>query len=119
LENTYYRVTDATASSTVLFEGVALGIAADVMSQTAKVGEPLSFSGTLSQSGAGQTVRLESAGTGFGFRLLSSALAGADGKYAIAYTFTRPGAYTMKVRVAGDGKNLAGASEPIDLVVTE
>jgi hypothetical protein len=119
LENTYYRVTDATASSTVLFEGVSLSIAPDAASESAKVGEPVSFSGTLALAGVGQAVRLERAGTGYGFQMVASAVAGADAKYAVAYTFTDPGTYTMRVRVAGDGKNLAGASEPIAVVVTE
>jgi hypothetical protein len=119
LENTYYRVTDATASSTVLFEGVSLSITPDAASESAKVGEPVSFSGTLALAGVGQTVRLERAGTGYGFQMVASAVAGADAKYAVAYTFTDPGIYTMRVRIASDGKNLAGASEPIAVVVTE
>jgi hypothetical protein len=118
LENTYYRVSDAGASSTLLFEAVAFTVTPDALPATIKVGEPLSFSGTLAPSGGGRTVRLEQA-AGVGFQTVGTGVTDSESKYAIAYAFTHPGSYTIRIRIAGDGGNQLGGSEPLTVLVTE
>lgn len=118
LENTYYRVSGPGASSTLLFEAVAFTVTPDAAPATVKVGEQVSFSGTLAPSAVGWTVRLEQA-AGVRFQTLSTGVTNSESKYAIAYTFTHPGSYTIRIRSAGDGKNQLGGSEPLTVLVTE
>jgi len=120
LQNTYYRVSGAGSSSTTLFEGVRPALAADEAPSTVKAGQQVVFSGSLpALAGTTRTVNLERQGTfSVGYRTLASASTSSASSYAITYVFARPGSYTMRIGVPGDGLNLATAGEPFTIVVT-
>jgi hypothetical protein len=118
LENTYYRVTDATAHSTTLYEEVAFALAAATPPSTAQVGQQLTFSGTLTPAPEGQVVYLERGyRNGGGFYVVGVGTVDAESGYQIAYTFPRAGAGVMRIRVPEDRQYEGTASAPFTITV--
>jgi hypothetical protein len=116
--NTSYRVSDATDTSTTLFEGVRYALTLASMPTEWQTGQQVTFAGTVAPSAAGKVVYLQRRNSsGIGFHDVASATVAADLSYAIARTFYHPGAQVMRVRVPAGVENQATASEPVTLQI--
>jgi len=119
LQNTCYQVTDATARSTVVYEGVAFALVTETTPSAAQVGQPATFTGTLTGAPEGQVVDLERGyGSGLGFHVVAAGTVNATSQYQVAYTFARKGTYMMRVKASGDGVRQTSASTPFTVTVT-
>ncbi len=116
--NTSYRVSDASDTSTTLFEGVSYALTLASMPTEWQTGQQVTFAGTVAPSAAGKPVYLQRRNSsGIGFHDVASATVGADLSYTIARTFYHPGAQVMRVRVPAGVENQATASEPVTLQI--
>ncbi len=119
LQNTYYQVTDATARSTVLYEGVAFALATETTPSAAHVGQPATFTGTVTGAQEGQVIDLERGdASGLDFHVVATGTVNAVSQYQIAYTFGRKGTCVMRVKIPGDGLRQTSASAPFAVTVT-
>jgi hypothetical protein len=119
LQNTDFRVVDATEQSTVLFEGVGFALTGAAMPTTAAVGQELTFSGTLGPTSAGQVVHLERQNaSGVGFHELGASATDASSQYSIPHLFTSPGTVVLRLRVPGDGRHQTTTSASFTVTVT-
>jgi hypothetical protein len=118
LQMTYYRVSDATARSTALFESVGFALAATAIPNTLHAGQQLTFSGTLAPAHAGQIVYLERGyASGIGFRVVDTGTVDAASQYTIVHTFATAGTSIMRIRVPTDGERHASVSTPLPVTV--
>ena len=116
--NTSYRVSDASDTSTTLFEGVRYALTLASMPTEWQTGQQVTFAGTVAPSAAGKLVYLQRRNSsGIGFHDVASATVGTDLSYTIADTFYHPGAQVMRVRVPAGVENQATASEPVTLQI--
>ncbi len=118
LQNTVYRVTASGASSTSLFEGVAFALAAEAFPATAKAGQAVTFSGSVTPAAPGQQLYLEQRSpSGIGFHMVATGTVATAPLYSIAHSFTKPGTYTLRVRVPAGAGHESTASAPFILTV--
>jgi hypothetical protein len=119
LQDTSYEVADATTRSTVLFEGVRLGLVTASTQPTAQVGQQLTFSGTLTGAPEGQRVYLERGyASGLSFHVVAIGTVDAASQYQIVYTFNRPGAKVLRIKDRCDGRHRPSTSAPFTVTVT-
>jgi hypothetical protein len=119
LRSTYFMVTDASARSTTLFEGVGFALATAPAPSTVQVGQPLTFSGTLASAPAGRAVYLERGyAPGIGFHAIAVGAVDSTSEYAIAQTFDSAGTVVLRIRVPGDSRYQASAGAPFTITVT-
>jgi hypothetical protein len=117
-QSTYYRVSDAGAESTVLFEGVSFSLASAPAPSTIQSGQQLTLSGTLTPAPAGQVVYLESEYTnGVRFHIIAVGSVGGESEYTIAHTFERAGTVVLRVTAPGDGQRQPSSSAPFTISV--
>ena len=112
-QSTYYRVSDAGAESTVLFEGVSFSLASAPAPSTIQSGQLLTLSGTLTPAPAGQVVYLESEYTnGVRFHIIAVGSVGGESDYTIAHAFEHAGTAVLRVTAPGDGEHqpISGAA---------
>lgn len=120
LQNTYYRVIDAKATSTSLFEQVRLTVTPDPITTPVLAGQTVSFTGVITPGGSGLTVRLERENlSGTAFTTVTSSTSTDESRYTMSATFAKPGTYTMRVELPYDGEHGASASPPFTVQVTE
>jgi hypothetical protein len=118
LQSTYYEVTDASARSSSLFEGVLFTLTPSATPDAVAAGQPVTFSGTLSPAHAGQVVYLERQyASGAGFHVIGTGSVDDASSYAITHTFSRTGTSVLRVKVPGDGKLLTSTSEPFTVAL--
>jgi hypothetical protein len=102
-----------------LWQGVSDVVTVSASPTIVQVGQPISFSGTVSPDKAGHLIflqRLDPAGhwVNVGVHLLSTQSA-----YGFTRDLGRPGAYTFRVRIYGGPVNVGGASAPVQVTVTD
>lgn len=119
-QSTYYEVSDASARSAVLFEGVRYVLAlAPPPPATVAAGEALAISGSVTPARAGTTVYLDRRGTsGFGFHPIATATVNPDGTFTLSHVFESATSATLRVRIAGDAQNQGSATAPFAVGVT-
>jgi hypothetical protein len=118
LRNTSYRVSDATTTSTELYEGVKYALLTATAPQTAQAGQQLIFSGTLAPADVGGVVFLEREGaSGINFHVVETAPVRADSSYSIAYSFSHVCSCVMRIRVPAGSENEASTSQPFSVGV--
>ncbi|HLB22316.1 MAG TPA: hypothetical protein VK605_09395 [Solirubrobacteraceae bacterium] len=116
--NTSYLVSDASAKSAVVFEGVRRVVTVGAAPSTLAIATPLTLSGTVSPAAAGQRVYLETQNPyGFSFHVLAVASVGADGSYTIAESLSNAREYVLRVKTPADANDQAGASAPFKVAV--
>ncbi len=126
-QTTFYRVIDATAASTELFEGFQPALTAALSPSTeqagkllAPTGEQVSFSGTIVPAHPGQVVYLEREQlSGVGFQVIAAGTVGIDSSYSISYVFSRPGTWIVRIRVPGNAEAEGAASEPFTILTPD
>ena len=118
-QRTWYEVRESSARSKPLLQDVGLALTPAPAPLGAEAGEAVTFTGAVAPVASGQRVALECEdASGNGFRTLASAVVEGSGGYSIAYTFTRPGSYTLRI-VAGAAPGLqSAAASPFTLLVT-
>ncbi len=118
-QSTYYRVSDASAESTVLFEGVSFSLASAPAPSTIQSGQQLTLSGTLTPAPTGQVVYLESEYTnGVRFHIIAVGAVGAESQYTIAHAFEHAGTVVLRVTAPGDGEHRPISGAPFTITVT-
>jgi hypothetical protein len=118
LQSISYRVSDASTTSTQLFEGVKYALVTAPGPETAQLGQQLTFSGTLAPAHSGQAVLLErESPSGINFNIIEAATVGAGSSYSIAYTFYHACNCVMRIRVPASGENQASTSEQFSIQV--
>ncbi len=117
--NTSYRVSDATDTSTILFEGVRYALTLASMPTEWQTGQQVTFAGTVAPSAAGKLIHLQRRNSsGIGFHDVADATVAGDLSYTIARAFYHPGTEVMRIRVPGGVENQATVSEPVTLQIT-
>jgi len=117
--STFYRVTGAGASSTVLFEGVKYVLTAGVSGTSVSSGQALAFSGTVTPAQEGHAVYLERQNAaGNGFHVVDMAPVTKAGTYSISHHIYGSGKETFRVTVPGDPENQDTSSTPFTIEVT-
>jgi hypothetical protein len=118
-ENTSYLVSDASAKSAVVFEGVRRLVTVGAAPSALTIATPLALSGAVSPAAAGQQVYLETQNPyGFSFHVLAVATVGADGSYTFTESLANAREYVLRVKAPADAHNQAGASAPFKVVVS-
>jgi hypothetical protein len=118
-QSTYYRVSDAGAESTVLFEGVSFSLASAPAPSTIQSGQQLTLSGTLTPAPAGQVVYLESEyANGVRFHIIAVGAVGVESQYRIAHAFEHAGTVVLRVTAPGDGEHQPISGAPFTVTVT-
>ena len=127
LQSTFYRVTGPGQLSAVLFEGVKYALTAAASPTAAQVGQPVTFSGTVTPWRAGHVVYLQAQDrSGVGFHVIQvasvnpPAVPGGPATYSFSHAFYNAGASPRKVRVKvpGDPENQGVASRLIEIALT-
>jgi hypothetical protein len=125
LTNTAYRVSTATANSTVLFEGVKYAVTTSPAPSSVQAGQASTFSGSVLPALAGHVVYLERQGAlKIGWHVMDVGTVGAPAKageaapFSILHAFYSPGPYHLRFKVPGDPGNQGAAGVPFDLTVT-
>ncbi len=126
-QSTFYRVTGAGKSSAVLFEGVKYVVTAAASATTAQIGQPVTFSGTVTPARAGHVVYLQVQNAfGGGYHVVqvgslnAPSTPGGPATYSISHAFYNAGAGPKKVRikVPGDPENQGTASQLFEVALT-
>jgi hypothetical protein len=119
LQSTFYRVSSASVTSALLFEGVAPVTTAGASASTLQSGQALTVSGTVTPARVGHTVYLERQNAfGGGYHVVDVGTVAADGSYAIVHAIFGKGAEVFRVKVPGDHVNQASSSAPFTIQVT-
>lgn len=119
LVSTFYKVTGASRSSAVLYEGVKYLLTAAASASTVTSGQPLTFTGLVTPARAGHAIYLERQNVaGTGFHVVSVGTVNGDGTYSITRNLYAPGTEVLRVKVPGDPENGGTASEPFTITVT-
>jgi hypothetical protein len=116
-QRTAYQVRDASARSSMLFQGVSYLLETDAPPTSAGAGQPVSFTGTLAPPRVGQQVELERQySSGIGFHVLArEAIDGSS--YSITHTFGTGGSCVLRIKVEGDASFEGVASTPFTLQI--
>jgi hypothetical protein len=119
LQNTSYRVTSGTTSSTILFAAVKSTIVTNASPDSVQSGEQLTFSGTVTPARVGEVVYLESGyASGLGYHVVGTGTVNGSLGYTIAHTFNGAGMNILRIKVPGDDEQQSSTSEPITITVT-
>jgi hypothetical protein len=121
LQNTLYEVSGAGRTSAVVFEGVKYALTAQASASSVALGQPLTFSGTVTPAVAGHPIYLQVLNpAGVNFHVVQVGTVGADGKYSITHTIYNPAFSQRKfrIKVPGDPQNQGVASPSISITVT-
>lgn len=119
LQSTRYRVASALASSPVLAETVTSALSTAAAPASVTVGEPLTFTGSVTPAHEGQPVDLEReslSGLG-GYHVIATGTTSSSGTYSLAYTFRAAGTALLRIGVPGNTEVATADGEPFELEV--
>jgi hypothetical protein len=123
-QNTYYKVTNGTIHSSVLFEGVKWVIdTATVSAAKVTSGQEVVFAGTVSPDRVGHFVYLEKRNQfGGGYHIVDLTtvvhVTETTGMFTIKYNPIGSGKQFYRIHIPGDPINMATSSSPFELEVT-
>ncbi len=113
-----YRVTGASRSSAVLYQGVKYVLTATAVSDSVPSGSPVTFNGTVTPARS-HTIYLERQNlTGTGFHVIATGTVNADGTYTLSHDLYAPGTEVLRVKIPGDPENGGTATAPVTVTVT-
>jgi hypothetical protein len=121
LQNTLYEVSGAGRTSAIVFEGVKYALTAEASASSVGLGQPLTFSGTVTPAVAGHPIYLQALNpSGVNYHVAQVGLVGTDGKYSITHTIYNPSFSQRKfrIKVPGDPQNQGVASPAFTIAVT-
>lgn len=109
-QNTRYYAQVGSLKSQPLTVEVSDYVTASPSATIATTCEPIEFTGSVGPDKTGHPVDVQELGRDGVFRTISSADVGSSSQINITWT-PRPGRYTIRLRVPGDRKNLAGSTQ--------
>jgi hypothetical protein len=127
LQSTFYRVSGAGKLSAVLFEGVKYVLTAAASASSAQVGQPVTFSGTVTPWRVGHVVYLQAQdASGLGFHVIQVATVeppatpGGPATFSIPHAFYNAarGPRKVRVKVPGDPEDQGSASQVFEIALT-
>jgi hypothetical protein len=122
LQNTHYKVTSGTVSSTVLVEGVKYAVTATAFPTTAQAGQPVTFTAAVNGAPPGHVVYLERRQpSGIGFHVVDvGTLIGSGTATSCSFVraFLGSGEGVFRVKVPGDPGHQGKGSELLKLTIT-
>ena len=121
LVNTVYQARTsfgAVRASAPLFQGVRDLISLTPSSNTASVGDRVTFSGMVLPDKAGQPVYLQRQLPNGHWQSVEAAVVRHDSTFGFAWRFGKPGTYEFRARIYSDGHNVGAASTPVTITVS-
>jgi len=104
--------------SALLFEGVRQNVTAVPSTTSSSVGQPVTFTGTVTPgNGAGQVVYLQRLGNDGDWHTVAVGFTNAASAYSIQWTLGDTGTDQFRTRVLSDHTNLGGASPSMSITV--
>ncbi len=116
--NGSYEVRAATRRTAQLYEAVHAVVTLKVGSTGSKVGQSVTFSGSVSPNEAGELIELEQMGSGGHFHTVQSSELDGSSSYSFTLRLGSPGAQSFRVLSPGSDTNASGISAPVSLKVT-
>jgi hypothetical protein len=122
-KNTFYRVTDSTTKSAIVFVGVRFVLTpTSSPGATVQAGTPLTFTGTVAPKRpdlAGHPIYLERQGPAhLGYGVVEVGQVKANGEYSLSRAFFAPGTIKLRVKIPGDPENQGAATAAVTVTVT-
>jgi hypothetical protein len=120
-QNTLYQVRTTFSPhrhSAVLFEGVRDAVDMSASSDTAKVGEKVTFSGTVLPAKAGHVIYLERLGADGEWHVVEIRFVRSDSTFQFTWRFGTSGTEKFRARITSDSENLGAASAPVTVTVS-
>jgi hypothetical protein len=121
LVNTVYQARTsfgAVRASAPLFQGVRDLLSLTPSSDTASVGERVTFSGMVLPDKAGQPVYLQRQLPNGDWQSVEAGVVRHDSTFSFAWRFGKPGTYEFRARIYSDGHNVGTASAPVTITVS-
>ncbi len=119
LQDTWYRVLDGRAGSTMLLASVKPALTVQVSQTSVTEGKPVTFTGSLTPARAGQRVDLErQSPNGVGFNVVEEGTVEASGSFSIEHVLSGEGTQQFRVLVPGGRAMQTVASAPLAVQVT-
>jgi hypothetical protein len=119
INNTFYRVTGAGKSSSVLFVGVKDAITSTVSATTVAAGQSVTFGGSVTPNKTGHVIYLQRQNaSGSGFHTVVVATVAGNSTYAITRTLYTAGTKVFRVLIPGGPDNQGAATAPVSITVT-
>jgi len=95
-----------------LFQGVQDVLTMQPSSNTATVGQTVTFAGTVLPDKAGQLIYLQKLGKNDEFHTVEVRFVRNDSTYQFTWTFGAPGVFKFRARMPSDGANVGARSQP-------
>lgn len=119
-ENTLYQVRTSLPPkrhSAVLFEGVRDIVTLSDSSSTSTVGQPVTFTGTVTPDKAGRVIYLERLGKDNNWHVVEIRFVKSDSTFQFSWTFGSAGSKEFRARIPSDSLNVGAASAPLTITV--
>jgi hypothetical protein len=117
-QSAFYQVTGAGKASTVLFEGVRYGLAAQAPASAAEAGQPLTFTGTVTPAQPGHVVYLQIANpSGIGMHTVQVGTENSSGGFSIVHSQYVSGVKQFRIKVPGEPEYESIASSPFTVSI--
>jgi hypothetical protein len=101
-----------------LFQGVQDMLTIQSSSDSATVGQTVTFSGLVLPDEAGHVIYLQKRGRDGDFHTVEVGFVRHDSTYEFRWTFGAPGTFAFRARITSDGANVGGHSQPVTVNVT-
>jgi hypothetical protein len=118
LQNTYYRVTSATTTSSQLFEGSRYTLLTGPWPATVEDGSPLTLTGSLPGASAGQVLLEQHYGTGLAFHVVAVGTVASDSSFSVTQTFHGVAQRVLRLKLQPSAAHLATTSPEFTVSVT-
>lgn len=107
--------------SRTVHERVAAALSLTASSTTGDTSHPVVFSGHVDPAGfhVGEPVYLQEQDSSGDWHTLRAALIGGGSNYSISYRFRVPDTYTLRVLFRGDDRNIAAASDSVNVDIDQ
>jgi hypothetical protein len=104
--------------SAVLYQGVKDALTLTASSSTAKVGDTVTFNGTVLPDKASDVVYLQRLGEDGDWHTVELGIVRHNSSFTFSWTFGNTGTKVFRARIPGDPLNVGGASSPVMITVT-
>jgi hypothetical protein len=118
LQNTYYRVTSASTTSSQLFEGSRYTLATGPQPTTVEDGSPLTLTGSLVGASAGQVLLEQRYGTGLAFHVVAVGTVASDSSFSLTQTFHGVAQRVLRLKLQASAAHLSTTGPEFTVAVT-
>ncbi len=119
--NAIYQVRTTLAPhrhSAVLYQGVRDAVTLTASAGSVKVGQTVTFNGTVLPDKAGDVVYLQRLGKDGDWHTVELGIVKGNSSFAFSWTFGNTGTEVFRARMPGDPLNVGGVSSPVIITVT-